>query len=211
MTNLRTLRKKGVRKDAASIMANTHVIVFTQTKEFPNLRRPLRAQPLGMHRVRQSRQLLVPLLHNAERQHAQIHPHDASSNALPPSLARSSGSVARVAGAEQQSDTGRVHDTLLHGEPLLVVAAGDAKDVAFEFRTDGVAGDFLAHAAVHEDAEAALVFDLNELLSAISWVGDVELHLDGSGGDVKVARGCSLWLSKKVVFALVSWILWVSH
>lgn len=108
-----------------------------------------------------------------------------------------------MSGAEQQSDAGGMHDALLHGEPLLVVASGDAEDVAFEFGADGVAGDFLAHAAVHEDAEAALIFNFDELLSAVGRVGDVELHLGGDEGDVKIAGSRSSLLSKLDVFALV--------
>ncbi len=93
-----------------------------------------------------------------------------------------------MARAKQQADSGRVHDTLLHGEALLVVAAGDFEDVAFELGSDAVAGHFLAHALVHEGAEFAVVFDLDELLGAVGGVGDVELHLDGEG------VGTSRWL-----------------
>jgi hypothetical protein len=71
-----------------------------------------------------------------------------------------------------------VHDTLLHRETLLVVASGDLEDVALELVADAVARDFVTHAAVHEDAELALIFDLDQLLGAIVGVGDVELHLD---------------------------------
>ena len=76
-----------------------------------------------------------------------------------------------------------MHDALLHRETLLVVAAGDFEDVAFELGGDAVAGDFLAHALVHEAAEFAVVFDLDELLGAVGRVGDVEFHLDGFGGE----------------------------
>ena len=81
--------------------------------------------------------------------------------------------------AQKQPDTRRMHDTLLHRKPLFIVAAGNFEDVAFEFRAHAVALDFLSHAAVHEDAEFAVVFDFDELLGAIGGVGDVELHLDG--------------------------------
>lgn len=33
-------------------LGNTHIIVLTQPEELPDLRRPLRPQPLGMHRIR---------------------------------------------------------------------------------------------------------------------------------------------------------------
>ena len=94
---------------------------------------------------------------------------------------------------QQEPHARRVHDALLHGEALLVVAAGDAELVAFEFVADAVAGDFGAHASVHEDAEFALVFDLDELLGAVGWVGDVELHLD-RGGEGWVCRDGGLLL-----------------
>lgn len=60
-----------------------------------------------------------------------------------------------------------MHDSLLHGEALLVVAPSDAEDVALEFISDGVAWDFLAHAAVHEDAEFAFIVDFDEFLGAV--------------------------------------------
>lgn len=79
---------------------------------------------------------------------------------------------------EEKPDTRRMHDTLLHGKPLLVVATGDFENVAFELGTDRVSGDFLAHAAVHENAEAAVIVDFDELLGAVGGEGDVELHVD---------------------------------
>ena len=84
-----------------------------------------------------------------------------------------------------------MHDALLHGEALLVVAAGDFEDVAFELGGDAVAGDLLAHALVHEAAEFAVVFDFDEFLGAVGGVGDVELHLDGfrGGENVKMVGG----------------------
>ena len=75
-----------------------------------------------------------------------------------------------MAGTEEESDTGWVHDTLLHRESLLVVATSDAEDVALEFVANGVTRYFLAHAALHEDAETALIFDLDQLLCAIAGV-----------------------------------------
>jgi len=76
-----------------------------------------------------------------------------------------------------------VHDSLLHGETLLVVAAGDLEDVAFEFVADAVAWDFGAHSVgrseavlleivpivplIHENTELSLVLNLDELLAAI--------------------------------------------
>ena len=50
-----------------------------------------------------------------------------------------------MAVGEEESDTGRVHDTLLHGETLLVVAASDLDDVALPLVTQAVGGDLSAH------------------------------------------------------------------
>lgn len=72
--------------------------------------------------------------------------------------------------AEQQPHTGGMHDSLLHGETLLVVAAGDFEDIACEFGSKGVAGHFLTHAAVDEDAEFTLVVDFDQLLSTVGGV-----------------------------------------
>jgi hypothetical protein len=101
-----------------------------------------------------------------------------------PCFTSAARAVARVSVGEEEAHTGRVHDTLLHGETLLVVAAGDLEDVALELVANGVARDFLTHAAVHEDAELALILNIDELLRAIGGEGDVQLHLvdDGAGG-----------------------------
>ena len=71
-----------------------------------------------------------------------------------------------------------MHNTLLHRETLLVVAAGDAEHVAFELVANAVARDFGTHAAFHEGAKFTFIFDFDELLRAIRRVGYVELHLD---------------------------------
>lgn len=95
-----------------------------------------------------------------------------------------------MSGAEEQAHAGRVHDALLHGKTLLVVAARDLEDVALVFGTQTVTGNLLSHAVVHEGAQSTLVFDLDQLLRAISRVGYVELHLDrcllGKGDNVKM-------------------------
>ena len=165
---------------------STHIIVLAEAKELADLSRPLGPQPLRQHLIRQARDLLLALLDHAQCQHGQIHRDDAAPHALPLALPGPSGPIAAVARAQEEADAGGVHDALLHGEALLVVAAGDFEDVAFELRGHAVARDFLAHALVHEAPEFAVVFDLDELLGAVGRVGDVELHLDGGGWDVKM-------------------------
>ena len=169
--------------------SSTHIIILAQPKELANLSRPLRPQPLRQHLIRQAWNLLLPLLDHTQRQHRQVHRNDATPHALPLPLPGPSRPIAAVSRAQQEADARGVHDALLHGEALLVVAAGDFEDVAFELGGDAVAGDLLAHALVHEAAEFAVVFDFDEFLGAVGGVGDVELHLDGFGG-----VGTSRWL-----------------
>lgn len=128
----------------------------------------------------------LALLDDGESKDGEVHGDDAAADGLPLALTSAARAVARVAVGEQEADTGGVHDTLLHRETLLVVAAGDPEDVALELVANAVAGNLLTHAAVHEDAELALIVDLNQLLRAVGRVGNVELHLDGSG--VKIER-----------------------
>jgi len=130
--------------------------------------------------VGEAGQLGVALLDDGESEDSKVGGDDAATDGLALALTSAAGAVAGVAVGEEQAHTGRVHDTLLHGEALLVVAAGDLEDVALELVANGVAGDFLTHAAVHEDTELALIFDLNELLGPVGRVGDVQLHLVGS-------------------------------
>lgn len=132
-----------------------------------------------MDNVGEAGDVSIALLDNAQSKDGEVHADDASADRLPLTLAGATGAVAGVAISEEESDTGWVHDTLLHREALLVVAAGDPEDVALELVADAVARNLMSHAALHEDAELALVFDLDQLLSAIVGVGDVELHLDG--------------------------------
>jgi hypothetical protein len=90
-----------------------------------------------------------------------------------------------VALGEQETDTGWVHDSLLHWETLLVVAAGDSEDVALEFISNAITWDLCAHSVgiisisslcpsssprvplVHEDTQLLLIFNLDQLLAAV--------------------------------------------
>lgn len=131
-----------------------------------------------MDNVGQAGNVLVTLLDDAESKDGEVHADDATTDGLPLALTSAARAVAGVALSEEKADTGWVHDTLLHRETLLVVTTGDPDDVSLELVADAVGGDFLTHAAVHEDAELALIVDLDQLLGSIVGVGDVELHLD---------------------------------
>jgi len=95
--------------------------------------------------VGEARDVSITLLDNAEGEDREIHADDAATDRLSLALTGASGSVARVALGEEEADTGRVHDTLLHGETLLVVSTSDAEDVALELIADGVTRNLSAH------------------------------------------------------------------
>ena len=146
----------------------------------------LGAEPLGESLGGQALDVLLALLDDDEREDGNVVADDATADRLALALTGTAGAVARVAVREQQAHTVGEEDTLLHGETLLVVAAGDAEDVALPLVTDAagrkvcarsagrpraVAGwpaepagvdarvgrDLLRHALVVEDAEAALL------------------------------------------------------
>jgi len=156
-----------------------NIIFLAETEEAAELGSTLGAEALGVDGVGDTGDVIVALLDDAESENREIHGNDAATNTLPLALSGATGTVAGVTLSEEKRHTGRVHNTLLHRETLLVVAAGDPEDVALELVADAVARDLMAHTAVHEDAELALIVNLDQLLCAIVGVGDVELHFDG--------------------------------
>ena len=132
-----------------------------------------------MDNIGQAGNVVLTLLDDGQGEDRQVHTGDATTDRLSLSLTGSASAVAGVAVGEEESNTGGMQDTLLHGKTLLVVASSDAEDVSLELIAETVAGNLLGHALLHEGAELALIFDLDELLRAIGWVGDVQLHLDG--------------------------------
>lgn len=123
-----------------------------------------------MSDVGQSGNLSLTLLDDDQRQDSQVHSNDATPDGLPLPLTSPPGAIAGVAGGQEKADTGWMHDTLLHWETLLVVSTGDSEDVAGKLGADAITGNFLAHTLIHESAEAALIFDLNQLLGAVGRV-----------------------------------------
>jgi len=116
--------------------------------------------------------VVVALLDDGEGKDREVHGDDASTDGLALALTGSAGTVAGVAVREQETDTGWVHDSLLHWETLLVVTAGDLEDVALELVADAVSGNLLAHSVCHIrifsisfSSRIAIVFWIPYLLS----------------------------------------------
>ena len=93
--------------------------------------------------------------------------------------------------AQQEPNTGGVHDTLLHGETLFIVSSGNLEDVSFELITNGVTWNLLTHTLVDESTESTVIVDFNELLSA---VGGVSVIVGKKKSAIELSGG-KLWLN----------------
>ena len=120
-----------------------------------------------MDNVGKTWDVTLTLLDNGESENGQIHTDDATTDRLSLALTSAAWAVAGVACAEEESDTGWVHDTLLHWETLLVVATSDLENVSLPLVSKAVSWNLLSHAALHENAETALLVDFDEFLRAI--------------------------------------------
>jgi len=173
MTNLRTYRlwpSDSIlceQKDWRRSYEKTHIIFLAETEEAADLGGTLGTEALGVDDVGETWDVLVALLDDAQSEDREVHADDAAADGLALALTSATGAVAGVAVGEEEADTGWMHDTLLHWEALLVVSAGDAEDVALELVADAVARNLVSHAALHEDTELALIFDLDQLLGAV--------------------------------------------
>jgi hypothetical protein len=120
--------------------------------------------------VGETSNVVVTLLDDNKSEDSEVHADDAAADGLALALTGAARAVAGVTLRKQELNTGRVHNTLLHGETLLVVSSSDLEDIASELGSDAVTRNLLTHALVHEDTEAALVLNLDELLGAIGGV-----------------------------------------
>ena len=123
----------------------TYIVLLAEAEESADLGGSLGTEALGVDDVGQAGDVGLALLDDGEGENGEVHADDATTDGLAATLTAAAGSVAGVAVGEEESDTGRVHDTLLHGETLLVVAAGDLEDVTLELIAEVVTGNFLAH------------------------------------------------------------------
>ena len=94
---------------------------------------------------------------------------------------------------QEEPDTAVSEDSLLHGEPLLVVASSDAEHVALELIAQGVSLDLLAHTLLIErthleqsclnfihqktkDVHLQFISNFDQLLAAGGRKGQIDLH-----------------------------------
>jgi len=153
-----------------------HIILLRQVEELPDLRRPLGPEPLGEHVIRQPGDIALALLDDDQRQDGNVGADDTSTDRFALALSGAAGAVARVAVGEKEFDTVRQQDTLLHGETLLVVTAGDTEDITLPFVANRVGRDLLGNFLFVEDAVSLFIVDVDGLLGPSCGVGDIELH-----------------------------------
>jgi hypothetical protein len=163
---------------------DTYIVILGETEELSDLRGALGTKTLWVDDIGQTWNVGVALLDNAEGEDGEIHSDDAATDGFTLALTSSAGAVAGVAFAEEETNTGWVHDSLLHWETLLVVASGDLEDVALELVANAVTWNLCTHSAklsgsnlessedqnqplVHEYSQFSLVFNFNKLLAAI--------------------------------------------
>lgn len=126
-------------------MELTYIVLLGEAKELADLGGALGSKALGVDNVGQTGDVLLALLDNRQSKDGQVHADNATADRLALALAGAAGAVAGVAVGEEEADTGRVHNTLLHRETLLVVTAGNAEDVALPLVAEGLSRDLLAH------------------------------------------------------------------
>jgi hypothetical protein len=124
-----------------------------------------------------------------------------------------------VAVGEEEADTVRKENTLLHRETLLVVTTSDTEDVALPLIADRIGGDLLGNALVVEDtAERCILFSWRLFPSVIPFhilallIVDVD-ELLGTRGRVCECRvirkfgGSNVWDGMAGSLAMLSFML----
>ena len=130
----------------------SNVVLLAQVEEPSDLGRTFGAESLGEDVVGQPRDFTLTLLDNDDGKDSDVWADDAPADGLALALTVATSAVARVPIGEEKADTIGKQDTLFHGEPLLVVSAGDAKDVALPLVSQCVSLDFLCHFLVEKYA-----------------------------------------------------------
>jgi len=106
------------------------VVVLVEVEQLADLSRSFGSQATRDGGVGQAWNISLALLHDDEVENGQVSVDDAPSNAPTMTLSRASGSVARVLGAEEETDAPVGQHALHHGETLFVVSTADAEHVS---------------------------------------------------------------------------------
>ena len=130
------------------IRGDTYIVFLGEAKELADLGSALGTETLWVDDIGDTGDVIVALLDDGEREDGKIHCDDAATDGFALALTGAAGSVAGVSIGKEKSDTSGMHDSLLHGETLLVVAASDLEDVALELIANAVARNLCAHSVI---------------------------------------------------------------
>ena len=144
-----------------AFLDQSDIISLLQGEEFSDFVGALGAQTSGDVNISQSGDFLFSLLRNRNSQDANVVSDDAASNRLSFSFTLSSFSEAFLVLVEEESHTAVHHNTLTHGETLLVITTSDLKGVSFVFVTEAAGIDFLAHSLFNERVVFFVIIDVN--------------------------------------------------
>jgi hypothetical protein len=149
-----------LRLDLAADYKLADVVRLVQVEEPADFGSTLGTKALGENGLSQSRQRRIPLLDDDQGEYSDVRADNAAAHGLALALTSSAWAIARVAICEEKTDTVWEENTLLHGETLLVVAAGDAEDISLKLVSNGVGGDLLRDTLLVEDtAEVHLALE----------------------------------------------------
>jgi len=154
-----------------------NIIILGETEELSDLCSALWTQTLGVNDVGDTGDIVLSLLDDGEGQDGKIHSDDAATDGLALSLSGTTRTIAGVTFRKKEANTGRVHDSLLHWETLLVVATSDLENVTLELITNRVTRNLSTHSLIHKNAQLALIFNLNQLLTAIGRLPQVSISI----------------------------------
>jgi len=153
-----------------------NIVLLSKGEGLSNLANSLGTESSGSLSVGETSDVGFTLLENLEGDDTEIGSADAASDGLSLPLTISSRSVGLGPRSEEDSDTAVDHDTLFHGESLLVVTAGDSEGVSFEFSTKNFTIDIRAHSSVVEVAIDLVIINFFYDLLPSHWVSDVVFH-----------------------------------
>jgi len=159
---------------ADNILSN--IILLSEGEGLSNFANSLGTKSSRSLRVGESGNISVTLLKNLKGNDTEIGSADAASDGLSLPLTSSSRSVGLGPRSEKDSNTAVDHDTLFHGESLLVVTAGDSEGVSLEFLAKDDSVDIRAHSSVVEVAIDLIIINFFYDLLPGHWVSDVVFH-----------------------------------
>lgn len=128
------------------------VVLLGEVEELADLAGTLRSEAAGDGRVGEPGDGSLAGLGDDEGEGGDVGTNDASTDRLAATLTITTGTVAGVAGREEETSTAGKEDSLLHGETLLVVTTGDLEDVTLPLVTKAVSLNLLTHTLLVEDA-----------------------------------------------------------